>query len=192
MERATMAIKKLLIGQREWRYALVTQLDGSIAIVVTKPDGSSQALTVADVHHKGETGSLQFTCTGRRFSMHITPTDEENKQSIVSYADGKAIPVKSLSHKQLESLFMPATTPSLETSEKISFDQKIVKSPLAGRVTKVLITLGQQVLRGQPLLMIESMKMENELCAPASGSIKTISIEIGDVVKPNQVLLSLE
>ncbi len=187
-----MAIKKLLIGQREWRYALVTQLDGSIAIVVTKPDGSSQALTVTDVQHNTASGSIQFTCNGRRFSMHITPADEESKQSIVSYADGRAVRVKPLAHKQLQSLFMPATTPSSEPSDKTSFDQKIVKSPLAGRVTKVLVNLGQQVLRGQPLLMIESMKMENELCAPASGSIKTISIEIGDVVKPNQVLLSLE
>jgi len=62
-------------------------------------------------------------------------------------------------------------------------------SPLTGRVTKICVLPGDFVEKGQPLLLVESMKMENELCASFSGFIKTILIFVSDVVKQGQVLI---
>ncbi len=181
-----MAIKKFLINNREWHYALVTQHDGTIAVVVTKPDDSTKSITVTDVQYSPEKGTITFVCSGRRLSMRIT---QQDNLYTVCPADGKAVTVKPMSRQQLQSLFLPA---SQETFSGNAADLKTIKSPLAGRVTKILVCPNQVVVKGQPLLMIESMKMENEICAPTNGSIKTISISPGDVVKPNQVLVVLE
>ncbi len=181
----------MLIGSREWHYAAIKQYDGSIAVVVTKPDGTAQSLLVTDVRYVADDKTIQFMCNGRRHVMRIASIDQQNKQFVVCAADGKAVYVKSLEYKRNQSLFLPAQAHQASLSGQ-SADSKTVKSPLAGRVTKILVLPGQSVVRGQPLLMIESMKMENELCAPADGSIKIIFIHNGDVVKPNQVLLSLE
>ncbi|MBM3893595.1 acetyl-CoA carboxylase biotin carboxyl carrier protein subunit [Candidatus Dependentiae bacterium] len=181
-----MAIKKFLINNREWHYALVTQQDGTIAVVVTKPDGSTQSITVTDVQYSPEKGIITFVYSGRRLSMRIT---QQDKLHIVCPADGKAVIVKPMNRQQLQSVFLPA---SQEGSTIAALNLKTIKSPLAGRVTKILVCPNQVVTKGQPLLMIESMKMENEIGAPTTGSIKTISISLGDVVKPNQVLVVLE
>ena len=65
-------------------------------------------------------------------------------------------------------------------------------SPLAGRVITILVSAGQYVTAGQPLVIIESMKMENELCAPNNAFIKTLSITPGNLVQTNQVLIIFE
>ena len=180
-----MAIKKILIGSHEWHYALVTQHDGSIAVVVTKPDGSTQSLTVTDVQYDKMKSIISFMCNGRRFVMRLA---QASQHQVVCSASGKVITTKPIVHKQLQSLFLPAAQSSQAPSGP-SHDLTSIKSPLAGRITKILIAEGQAVIKGQPLIMIESMKMENELCAPVDASIKTVLITPGDVVKPNQILL---
>jgi biotin carboxyl carrier protein len=87
------------------------------------------------------------------------------------------------------SVFTPAHR---EHGASILSDPGAFTSPLAGRVIKILVGQSQAVSKNQPLVVIESMKMENELCAPYDAVIKTQYIFEGDVVKTNQVLLSLE
>jgi biotin carboxyl carrier protein len=67
--------------------------------------------------------------------------------------------------------------------------EPILKSPLAGRVSNVLVQVGDQVKAGQPLLVIESMKMENEIAAPFDAFIKTVFIAQGNVVQTDQSLI---
>lgn len=66
------------------------------------------------------------------------------------------------------------------------------KSPLAGRVISIFVAPGQEIKKGQPLLIIESMKMENELCANHDAFIKTVFIAPGNVVQTNQELIIFE
>jgi biotin carboxyl carrier protein len=68
----------------------------------------------------------------------------------------------------------------------------VLKSPLAGRVSRVVVQPGQRVERGQAILFIESMKMENEMGALRTAFIKTIFIAPGDVVQPEQILVEFE
>lgn len=68
----------------------------------------------------------------------------------------------------------------------------LIKSPLAGRIVRVCQDTGAWVQQGQPLVVIESMKMENEICANSDGVIKTLFIALGNLVQPNQPLIELE
>jgi biotin carboxyl carrier protein len=66
-----------------------------------------------------------------------------------------------------------------------------IKAPMPGLVLKVLVEEGQEFKKGDNLLVLEAMKMENILKAPADGIVKSIKIKSGDKVEKNEVLLLL-
>jgi biotin carboxyl carrier protein len=67
-----------------------------------------------------------------------------------------------------------------------------VKAPMPGRVVRILVGVGQAVEPGQPIVIVEAMKMENEMHAPASGIIKAIHVQQGAAVDAGQLLVELE
>ena len=67
----------------------------------------------------------------------------------------------------------------------------VVKAPIPGLVVRVLVAPGQQVVEGEPLLILEAMKMENELRAPRAGVIHDVRVETRMLVTLGQVMLTL-
>ncbi|SDF16287.1 biotin/lipoyl-containing protein [Sporomusa acidovorans] len=63
-----------------------------------------------------------------------------------------------------------------------------VKAPMPGKVTKVLVKKGDRVKKGDVLLILEAMKMQNEITSPASGCVKLMNIANGQGVKPGEVM----
>ena len=66
-----------------------------------------------------------------------------------------------------------------------------VKSPLPGSVVKVLVSEGQAVKKGDTLLTLESMKMENAIMAEADGTVKQIAVTPGQNVMQDDLLIVL-
>lgn len=64
-----------------------------------------------------------------------------------------------------------------------------VKSEVGGSVWKIEVTVGQIVVEGDTLLIVESMKMEIPLTAPVSGTVQEIRVAESDMVDEDQVLL---
>lgn len=67
-----------------------------------------------------------------------------------------------------------------------------LKAPMPGLVLKVQVKLGDTVQKGDALLVLEAMKMENVLKATGDATIKSIKAEIGKAVEKNQVLIEFE
>jgi biotin carboxyl carrier protein len=67
-----------------------------------------------------------------------------------------------------------------------------IKAPMPGLVVAVPATLGQEVKIGQGLIILEAMKMENELRVPRAGRVKAIRVSPGQVVDKDQVLVVIE
>ena len=67
-----------------------------------------------------------------------------------------------------------------------------VVSPMPGKIVRVLASAGQAVAAGEPLVVLEAMKMEHTLKAPADVTIKAVHAAEGDVVGQRVVLLSFE
>ena len=67
-----------------------------------------------------------------------------------------------------------------------------VSSTLAGNVVAILLSVGSSVDEGQPVIVLESMKMETEVCAPRGGSIARLFVEKGDAVEADDLLFSVE
>jgi pyruvate carboxylase subunit B len=66
-----------------------------------------------------------------------------------------------------------------------------VKAPMPGLVVRVLVEPGQTVSAGAGLVVLEAMKMENELRAPAAGVVETVAVRPGQAVEKGQVLIGL-
>ncbi len=66
-----------------------------------------------------------------------------------------------------------------------------VPSPLAGRVTAVVVTVGQEVKEGDHLVTLEAMKMNTFVFAPKNGKVAEIKTEVGATVEEGQVLVRI-
>lgn len=67
-----------------------------------------------------------------------------------------------------------------------------VKAPMPGLVLRVLVEPGDTVEAGQGVVVLEAMKMENELAAPAAGTVAAVRVSSGDAVGKNDVLVEVD
>lgn len=66
---------------------------------------------------------------------------------------------------------------------------EVVKSPMPGNILKINVTVGQKVNEGETLLVLEAMKMENEIAAPKAGTVAQIIVSKGAVVETGAPLI---
>lgn len=83
----------------------------------------------------------------------------------------------------------PAPAPAPVASAGSASD---VTSPMPGKVFKVLAKPGDTVSEGQAVMILEAMKMENEIVAPVAGVIDAILVKEGDMVETDDVLAKLK
>ncbi len=67
-----------------------------------------------------------------------------------------------------------------------------VKAPMPGLILEINVKENQEVKEDDPLLILEAMKMENIITAPTHGIIKSISVNKGDAVEKNQLLIEFD
>lgn len=67
-----------------------------------------------------------------------------------------------------------------------------LEAPMPGKVIAVTATPGQKVAKGEELLVVEAMKMENAIRAPRDGVVKSVAAKVGEMVAPGVVLVELE
>ena len=69
---------------------------------------------------------------------------------------------------------------------------QVLKAPMPGRVVLIEVAVGQRVQKGDGLVILEAMKMENEFRAAGEGTVKEIRVEVGQAVNPGDVLIVIE
>ena len=89
--------------------------------------------------------------------------------------------VEDALHKRLASAAGPRTAVRGES----------LRAPIAGKVVKVLVAVGDQVAPGSPVIVLEAMKMENELVAERGGTVATITKSAGQAVDTGDLLVEL-
>ncbi len=67
---------------------------------------------------------------------------------------------------------------------------KNIKAPISGRVIDVLVTTGNQIKKGQVLIVIEAMKMENQIESPVNAKISEIKVNKGQSVMAGEVMIT--
>ena len=66
-----------------------------------------------------------------------------------------------------------------------------VNAPMPGKILKVNVNAGAAVKKGDVLLVLEAMKMENEIVAPQDGTVASVNVSKGDSVEAGQVIITL-
>jgi oxaloacetate decarboxylase alpha subunit len=66
-----------------------------------------------------------------------------------------------------------------------------INAPMTGNVIEILVSIGQQVADGDPVMVIEAMKMETEIRSNADGSVQSIAVKKGDAIRADQVLMTI-
>lgn len=88
---------------------------------------------------------------------------------------------------------VPAPTPvvSKQESPKAAAGNIKIESPMPGKIISVKASVGQSVNRGDVILILEAMKMENEIVASESGVVASIHVLAGDTVESGTLLATL-
>lgn len=108
----------------------------------------------------------------------------------VAEGESKFAGVKSVA--QTPSQSKPAEAPKAENKTVSSGDSNEVLATLPSNVFKILVKVGDKVLKGQNVVILEAMKMEINIESPKDGVIKEILVNQGDTVDSNQVLAIVE
>jgi len=71
-------------------------------------------------------------------------------------------------------------------------DLKKIHAFIPGNIVQIFVKVGQQVHRGDHLVVLEAMKMKNELTSPIDGKVRSVNVSEGQTVIKNQLLIELE
>ncbi|MDR1622740.1 MAG: biotin/lipoyl-binding protein [Synergistaceae bacterium] len=82
----------------------------------------------------------------------------------------------------------PAPTPA---AAPVAAGATTIEAPMPGKILDVKVAVGASVNNGDLVLMLEDMKMENEIFAPAAGTVKEVRVRSGDSVNTGDILIVL-
>ncbi|MBY0245110.1 MAG: biotin/lipoyl-binding protein [Sphingobacteriaceae bacterium] len=125
-------------------------------------------------------GKSHIIYQNKSYNIEVISLNEDNSSTIKVNGSIYNVTVENHFDQLLKQLGMDNLT-----SNKV-LD---VKSPMPGLVLNILVSEGDEVKKGDSLLVLEAMKMENNLKSPCDGVVKRIAVAKGDIVEKNAVLI---
>jgi len=175
------------------RQFLQQRLEGTL---LPEPLNPPQASTA-----EGCPAPVEFNVTfhGETYHIKVTGSGHRREDSRPLYVTVDGLPEEVL----LETLEEIDVTPGTATSgdggkrSRKSGPRRAtrpgdVTTSMPGTVIDVLVSEGQEVTAGDPVLVIEAMKMESEIPAPISGTVKTVNVTKGQAANPDDALIEIE
>ncbi len=118
------------------------------------------------------------------YTLLVNKIDSENKTIKIS-VNGSEIELQAKDH-------MDKLLVSLGLDKLMHKKVSEIKAPMPGLVLKVVVSPGSSVQKGETLLVLEAMKMENSIKSPIDGVVKSIKVEAKQAVEKNQILVEFE
>ena len=159
-------------------------LDGQIHKIIlteTHSDGGYQATfdnksISLQLSHRQE-NSLSITIDNQITTAYLAKSDDR----IYVYIQGRSIELSLADSKQKK-----------YSQEGMEFGAKDeISTPMPGKIVRIMVNVGDTVQPKQQLVIVESMKMENEIKSSIEGVVKAINFKSGDLVKPGQTIIKL-
>ena len=170
-----MKKRYILRSDNEQHNAVIAHEGDKVAVAIneTEPYAVDAAMVLGG-------RALSLRVGGRMFLVHLTGTD--NKGGVAASLRGHPLDLTVLDELHalaLESLGTAAGSGS-------------VTSDIPGLVIELKVKEGQKVHQGQPVVVVEAMKMQNELAAAVSGTVTEIPAHVGQTVNPGDPLVVIE
>ena len=134
----------------------------------------------------------KFTISGNEYDVHIKDIDDSiaivdvngTHYEVIIHNEIKTLKTPRLVRKPLEK--MPGEG---QITKKEDSGKHEVTAPLPGTILKFSVSLGDVVTEGQNVLVMEAMKMENQVQTTRGGEVLSVKVNIGDVVQQDDVLM---
>ena len=110
------------------------------------------------------------------------------------------VAVEELSEGSVAAAPVAATAPAAAAPAKKAAPKKAaggagatkINAPMPGKIVAVKVAAGDSIKKGDVVVVLEAMKMENEICAPQDGNIVSIDVAVGDQVEGGNVLATMD
>jgi len=160
------------------RFDLV--VDGEPHEVEVRREGGSLLVRVDGseyrAHPRPEGGSVVVTVRGRRYRI------EARDGRVLVNGEAHDVSLRGLEETA-------ARTVQGESGPRAIFD---IRPPMPGRVVRVAVRTGARVRRGEAIVVLEAMKMQNEIPAPADALVREVRVRPGDTVSGDRIIAVLE
>lgn len=127
------------------------------------------------------------TLNGKKYDVEVN--ESEAVITSVSNAAPAAAPVAPVAAASAPAASTAPSAPAAVVGTAVSGTQ--ITSPMPGTILKLNVAEGQAVKAGDVVLILEAMKMENEIVAPCDGTIKQLLVSKGSTVDTDQILAVL-
>jgi len=127
-------------------------------------------------------------------SYHIIKENKSYSVEVLKFDRAQKLLFLRINDRELQVTIQDARDQLLEklgVSQKRSETLNDIKAPMPGKVLEIKVQEGQTIEKGDPVLILEAMKMENLIKSPGAGTVKSIQIKEGQSVEKNQVLIRL-
>lgn len=144
--------------------------------------------------------SFKFKINGNNYEVNINNVEDNTAEVEVNGTAYNVEIDRELKQTKTPKLVRPATIPSTDSTPATSKTSNPtapkggghIKSPLPGVILEINVKVGDTVSIGQKLLMLEAMKMENNIDSDKEGTVKEILISKGDSVMEGDTLIVIE
>ncbi len=160
---------------REW----LVEIEGDSPRYVLHIDGRR---TLADVSKLGDPSLLSILLNNVSYLAHVVPTSDHPGAFEVS-TGGKLAQVRVLD--ELAAMAQQMQPPQVQ-------GRVIVQSPMPGLVVDVCVQPGDRVQRGSRLVVVEAMKMQNELTSEVTGTVREVPAQLNQAVESGATLVVIE
>jgi biotin carboxyl carrier protein len=166
----------------------VTIAEASFPVQVKNGDSQSDKflITVGDIKH-----TINLTPNPNRSDFTLTIDRHTYTVILAGETVRTSRSIKSPKITPTPTSFTPAPEPSKEKAQEVT-EPGTVTAPLPGRVLEVRVKEGAPVKMGDVLLVLEAMKMANEIRAPQSGTVSKIHVEAGTALEKGQPMISIQ
>ncbi|UJP00758.1 MAG: pyruvate carboxylase subunit B, partial [Nitrosomonas sp.] len=158
------------------------------------PEPLEMAATTADGVQKAPT-EFNVALHGESYHVKVTGTSPKNQSLRHFYfmVDGmpEEIVVETLDEIVLDGGTQGAVKSAIASKRRSPSNEGDVVVSMPCNILDVLVKIDQKVSAGQPVLITEAMKMETEITAPISGTVKAVHVIKGESVNPNEVLIEI-
>ncbi|MEI0530441.1 biotin/lipoyl-containing protein [Brachyspira pilosicoli] len=134
--------------------------------------------------------NYKVTVNGKSYDVSVEEIRNESAASnkVLSAAVNKVVNNQAANTKASA----PTPAPVAQKAPAIDENAISVKATMPGTILSFNVAIGDKVTEGQVVAVLEAMKMENELTAPASGEVISIHVEKGSSVVEGQVILQIK
>jgi biotin carboxyl carrier protein len=178
-------------------------MDNTFQIGISKEDKNHFAVCVGEKAFQGSIedksgNNLLVAVEGVLFNIELADEEKQDEFSATVNCRERIVMTRNLPGKRsIGGVQKPEIKHHVETvkEEYKTHSPKVsggILAPMPGRVVKVNVDAGDVINAGDVVLILEAMKMENEICANRSGTVKEVHVAAGDSVDSNDVLVVIE